>query len=159
MNLDNTLFTTIQLLAEESPRRRMHYDLRTEADPPAGIGHENWKDMSQRILNVMMPDTDVQIHKHSHTSEIIIICRGKVRCECYAEDGTKISEHVLETGGECPGLQIPMGVYHTICCLEPGSVIFEAKDRPYDPVGTEEFWRGRFLNKAFDYGSEGVSFP
>ena len=40
----------------------MHYDLRTEADAPAGVGHENWKDMSQRILNVMMPDTDVPIH-------------------------------------------------------------------------------------------------
>ena len=140
MILDNKLFDTIQLLAEESPRRRMHYDLRTEADAPAGIGHENWKDMSQRILNVMMPDTDVPIHKHSHTSETIIICRGKVRCECYAEDGTKRSEHVLEAGGECPGLQIPMGVYHTTRCLEPGSVIFEAKDRPYDPVWTEEFW-------------------
>lgn len=121
MNLDFPLFDTIQLLAEESPRRRMHYDLRTEADAPAGVGHENWKDMSQRLLNVMMPDTDVPIHKHS-----------------YAEDGTKISEHVLEAGGECPGLQIPMGVYHTTRCIEPGSVIFEAKDRAYDPMGTEE---------------------
>ena len=46
----------------------MHYDLRTEADTPAGIGHENWKDMSQRILNVMMPDTDMPIHKHSEGS-------------------------------------------------------------------------------------------
>ena len=63
----------------------MHYDLRTEADIPAGVGHENWKDMSQRMLNVMMPDTDVPIHKRS-----------------YAEDGTTISEHVLEDGGECP---------------------------------------------------------
>ena len=104
----------------------MHYDLRTEADAPAGIGHENWKDMSQRILNVMMPDTDVPIHKHSHTSETIIICRGKVRCECYAEDGTR--------------LQIPMVVYHTPRCPEPGSVIFEAKDRSYDPVVSEEFY-------------------
>ena len=34
-------------------------------DAPAGIGHKNWKDMSQRMLNVMMPDTDVPIHKHS----------------------------------------------------------------------------------------------
>lgn len=45
MSLDNTLFDAIQLLAEESPRRRMHYDLRKKADAPAGIGHENWKDM------------------------------------------------------------------------------------------------------------------
>lgn len=99
MNLDNKLFDSIQLLAEESPRRRMHYDLRTEADAPAGVGHDNWKDQSQRILNVMMPDTEVPIHKHSFTSESIIICRGKVRVECYAEDGSKISEHVLEAGG------------------------------------------------------------
>ena len=139
MNLDNELFDSIQLLAESSPRRRMHYDLRTEADAPAGVGHDNWTDQSQRILNVMMPDTVVPIHKHSFTSESIIICRGKVRVECYAEDGKKISEHVLEAGGECPGVQIPMGVYHTTRCIEPGSVIFEAKDRPYDPESTEEF--------------------
>ena len=139
MNLDNELFDSIQLLAESSPRRRMHYDLRTEADAPAGVGHVNWKDQSQRILNVMMPDTVVPIHKHSFTSESIIICRGKVRVECYAEDGTMISEHVLEAGGECPCVQIPMGVYHTTRCIEPGSVIFEAKDRPYDPESTEEF--------------------
>lgn len=139
MNLDNTLFDTIQQLAEESPRRRMHFDLRTEADPPAGIGHEQWTDQSQRILNVMMPDTDVPIHKHSYTSETIVICRGKVRCECYDETGNKISEHILEASGNCPGVQIPMGVYHTTRCLVPGSVIFEAKDRPYDPELTEEF--------------------
>ena len=139
MQLDNKLFDEILFKAEQSPRRRMHYDLRTEADAPAGVGHENWTDQSQRILNVMMPDTEVPIHKHTETSETIIICRGKVRCECFDDNGVKISEHVLEAGGDCPGLQIPMGVYHTTRCLEPGSVIFEAKDRPYDPVLTEEF--------------------
>ena len=133
MNLDNTLFDNIQQLAEQSPRRRMHYDLRTQAFV------SGWTDTSQRILNVMMPDTQVPIHKHSYTSESIIICRGKVRVECYDDHGQKISEHVLEAGGGCPGVQVPIGVYHTTCCLVPGSVIFEAKDRPYDPETTEEF--------------------
>ena len=45
----------------------------------------------------------------------------------------------MAAGGDCPGVQVPMGQYHTVVCLEDGSVIFEAKDRPYDPVGTEEF--------------------
>lgn len=31
-------------------------------------------------------------------------------------------------------LQIAICAYHTTRCLEPGSVIFEAKDRAYDPV-------------------------
>lgn len=117
----------------------MHYDLRTEADAPAGIGHENWKDMSQRMLNVLMTDTVVPIHRHTETSETVIVCRGKVREEFYDADGNKTAEFVMEAGGDCPGIQVPMGQYHTLVCLEDGSVIFEAKDRPYDPVGTEEF--------------------
>ena len=139
MNLDNTLFDTIQLLAEESPRRRMHYDLRTEADAPAGIGHENWKDMSQRMINVLMTDTVVPIHRHTETSETVIVCRGKVREEFYDADGNKTAEFLLEAGGDCPGVQVPKGQYHKLVCLEDGSVIFEAKDRAYDPVLTEDF--------------------
>lgn len=139
MNLDNILFDSIQLLAEESPRRRMHYDLRTEADAPAGIGHENWKDMSQRMLNVLMTDTVVPIHRHTETSETVIVCRGKVREEFYDADGNKTAEFVLEAGGDCPGVQVPKGQYHKLVCLEDGSVIFEAKDRAYDPVLTEDF--------------------
>ena len=139
MNIDNTLFNKIQLLAEESPRRRMHYDLRTEADAPAGIGHENWKDMSQRMLNVLMTDTVVPIHRHTETSETVIVCRGKVREEFYDADGNKTAEFLLEAGGDCPGVQVPKGQYHKLVCLEDGSVIFEAKDRAYDPVLTEDF--------------------
>ena len=37
-------------------------------------------------------------------------------------------------------LQIAILAYHTTRCLEPRSVIFEAKDRAYDLVGTEEVW-------------------
>ena len=135
MKLDNKLFDEVLVQAKESPRRRMHMDLRTQA-----MSDESWTDMSQRILNVLMPDTVIPIHRHNESSETVIICRGKVREEFYDDNGQKIAEFVLEAGGECPGVQVPMGVYHTCVCLEPGSVIFEAKDRPYDPVGTEEVW-------------------
>ena len=138
MKLDNELFDQILVLAKESPRRRMHYDLRTQA-----MCGESWTDMSQRMLNVLMPDTVIPIHRHNETSETVIVCRGKVREEFYDSNGQKIAEFVLEAGGECPGVQVPKGVYHTCVCLEPGSVIFEAKDRPYDPVGTEEVWEGK----------------
>lgn len=53
--------------------------------------------------------------------------------------GNKIGEYVLEAGGDCPGIQVPKGMYHTCVGLLPGSVIFEAKDRPYDPEMTEDF--------------------
>ena len=38
-----------------------------------------------------------------------------------------------------PGDSGADGQYRTLVCLEEGSVIFEAKDRAYDTVGTEDF--------------------
>ena len=128
MKLDNNLFDQILVKAQESPRRRMNYDLRTSS-----------ADGSQRMLNVLMTDTVVPIHRHEDTSETVIVCRGKVREEFYDAQGNKTAEFVLEAGGECPAVQVPMGMYHTLVCLEDGSVIFEAKDGAYDPVKTEEF--------------------
>ena len=127
MLLDNKLFNVILKSAQDSPRHRMHYDLRTSLN-----------DDSQRMLNVMMSDTVIPIHRHNETSETVIVCRGKVREEFYDLDGNKTAEFVMEAGGECPGIQIPKGQYHTLVCLEDGSVIFEAKDKPYDSDTTED---------------------
>ena len=135
MELDNKLFDSLMDKAMSSPRLRMHYDLRTQAF------ENNWEDMSQRILNVLMLDTEIPIHRHNDTSETVIVCRGAVREEFYDESGNKIAEFILRAGGDCPGVQVPKGVYHTCVCLEPASVIFEAKDRPYDPDTTEDFLR------------------
>ena len=52
------------------------------------------------------------IHSHNESSETVIICRGKVREEFYDDNGRKTAEFVLEAGSECPGVQVPMGVYH-----------------------------------------------
>ena len=147
MNIDKKLFDNLTVQAQESPRRRMNFDLRTQAKIPGLAGNDvkcqagnvEWKDQSQRMLNVLMTDTVIPIHRHNDTSETVIVCRGKVREEFYDAEGNKTAEFVLEAGGECPGIQVPMGQYHTCVCLEDGSVIFEAKDRAYDPEGTEDF--------------------
>ena len=162
MLLDVELFDEILLRAQESPRRRMNFDLRTQAKIPGLAGNDvqgrtgidlrrgagndveeaggvEWRDQSQRMLNVLMSDTVIPIHRHNDTSETVIVWRGKVREEFYDADGNKTAEFVLEAGGECPAVQVPMGQYHTCVCMEDGSVIFEAKDRAYDPEGTEDF--------------------
>lgn len=126
MKLDNELFDSIRKQAEDSPRRRMNYDLRTSSG-----------DTSQRMLNVLMCDTVIPIHRHTDTSETVVICRGAVREEFYDEHGQKTAEFILRAGGDCPAVQVPKGVYHTLVCLEDGSVIFEAKDGAYDPAKTE----------------------
>ena len=115
MLLDNKFFDGIQEQAENSPRRRMNYDLRTSAE-----------DSSQRMINVLMSDTVVPIHRHTETSETVVVCRGAIREEFYDDQGHKTEEFILRAGGECPAIQVPKGVFHTTVCLEDGSVIFEA---------------------------------
>lgn len=134
MLLDFELFDTILPAAESSPRGRMNYDLRTSVGEPAG----SWTDSSQRMLNVLTPGTVIPVHRHNETSETVICLRGAVEEVFFSSDGSVLESHILRYGGPCPGIQVPRGVYHTCRCLEPGSVIFEAKDRPYNPEGTED---------------------
>ena len=46
--------------------------------------------MSQRILNVLMTDSVIPIHRHNETSETVIVCRGKVREEFYDAHGGRL---------------------------------------------------------------------
>lgn len=131
--LDYELFDEVIHLADESPRRRMHYDLRTSAEGG------DWTDMSQRMLNVMMVDTVIPIHRHTETNEVVVVMRGS-GCEVtYDGEGQELERVELVAGSECSGVVVPRGAWHTFVPHEDGTTIFEAKDRPYDPVLTEEF--------------------
>ena len=109
--------------AKESPRLRMNYDLRTSS-----------ADTSQRMLNALLPGTEVPIHRHESTSETVVCLCGRLEEMIYEEmpDGSfqEVSRHLLCPSEGLYGIQIPAGAWHTICVLEP-SVIFEAKDGAY----------------------------
>ena len=123
LEIDKLLIERLFEQAKESPRLRMNYDLRTSS-----------ADTSQRMLNALLPGTEVPIHRHESTSETVVCLSGRLVEMIYEElpDGTfqEVSRHLL-----CPvkgmyGIQIPAGAWHTIQVLEP-SVIFEAKDGAY----------------------------
>ena len=109
--------------AKSSPRLRMNYDLRTSS-----------ADTSQRMLNTLLPGTEVPIHRHESTSETVVCLCGRLEEMIYEEmpDGTfqEVSRHLLCPAEGLYGVQIPAGAWHTIQVLEP-SVIFEAKDGAY----------------------------
>lgn len=129
------LFDIIEGEAKASPRHRMHYDLRTQAF----YENPSWRDTSQRMLNVMMRDTVIPIHRHPETSETVIVLRGSGDEVTYDAEGNEVERVTLRYGSECAGVQVPRNVYHTFIPHEDGTVIFEAKDRAYDPESTEEF--------------------
>ena len=139
--LDSNLFDAIRAEAEVAPRRRMHYDLRTQAMDEDPV----WRDTSQRMLNVMMKDTVVPIHRHSDTSETCIVLRGSGDEVIYDDNGQEIERITLSYGSGCAAVQIPRNVFHTFIPHEDGTVIFEAKDRAYDLEMTENFCRQRSI--------------
>ena len=125
MLIDKKLLDELCAQAKASPRLRMNYDLRTSS-----------ADGSQRMLNALEKGTVIPIHRHQDTAETVIMLRGSVKEMFYdITDGTavKTAEFILKAGSDACALQIPKGQWHTLECLEPDSVLFEAKDGAFVP--------------------------
>ena len=95
------------------------------------------EDMSQRMLNVLLPGTIVPIHRHHNTSETTMIIRGKLFMVFYDEMGGQIERFLLDPRIGNYGVQIPKGQWHSVEVIEP-SAIFEVKDGPYTPLSPED---------------------
>ena len=107
-----------------NPRFRQNYDLR----------HPD--DNGQRMLNALMPGTDVPIHRHTQSNETVILLRGKIIEILYDDTGNETERFHLDPTLGNFGCVIPAGVWHSVDVLEP-SVIFEAKDGRYGEDGSE----------------------
>ena len=107
-----------------NPRFRQNYDLR------------NPDDNGQRMLNALMPGTDVPIHRHTQSNETVILLCGKIIEILYDDTGNETERFHLDPTLGNFGCVIPAGVAHSADVLEP-SVIFEAKDGRYGEDGSE----------------------
>ena len=127
MIIDRTLLDALTVAAKASPRLRMNFDLRNSAE-----------DKSQRILNAIEPGSVLPIHRHRYSSETVVCLRGHLREVFYNEKG-EVSEVIdLVPGSECAALNIPVGQWHSVQALEPGTVILECKDGQFEPLGSED---------------------
>lgn len=127
IHIDKTLLDGLFDKAAISERKRINYDLRTSAN-----------DNSQRMLNALMPGTEVPIHRHPQSNENVICLCGKLVEVLYDEDMNETARYMLDPTVGNFGCVVPAGVWHTVEVLEP-SVIFEAKDGAYGKDGSETF--------------------
>ena len=127
MLIIQSLLDQLTAQAKASPRLRQHFDLRNSEH-----------DQSQRMLNALEPGTVLPIHRHLHSSESVAMLRGKAQWIFYDEQGDVTGKYLIEAGGESPGIVVPMSQWHTIECLESGTVIMEGKDGPFEPLTEEE---------------------
>lgn len=143
MEINKKMLETLFAEAKENSRLRQSFDLRTSS-----------ADTSQRMLNALLPGTEVPIHRHEDTTETVICLCGKLDEIIYEEvvsyendmagllqgmDAQNVSRKVsyqevqrihLNPAEAKYGCQIPKGAWHTVEVFEP-SVIFEAKDGAY----------------------------
>ena len=135
MIIDKTILDNLLEQAKGNPRLRTNLDLRTSAE-----------DGSQRMLNAMLPGTEVAIHRHPMSNENVIVIKGRMDEvlyeEVFSEDG-KVTLKEVERIHLCPedgqyGCVVPKGVWHTVEVLEP-SVIYEAKNGRYGEDGSETY--------------------
>ena len=130
MQLDKILFDNLLAEAAANPRLRQNMDLRNSPE-----------DLSQRMLNALLPGTVLPIHRHTKTSETLVLLCGKME-EIFYEEATdgvlRESDRILlSAAGPVQGLNIPIGRWHSINVLEP-TVILECKDGRYEPLGKED---------------------
>lgn len=127
---------TPQLLDELSqkaavrPRRRLNHNF-----------HDELSDPINRMLNALEPGTYVQPHKHENPDkrEVFIVLRGSM-VVVFFDDSGNVTEFVLldpENGNY--GVEVPVGAWHSLFALEPGTVIYEVKDGPYSPLDDKNF--------------------
>jgi len=91
------------------------------------------------MLNAMEPGTFVPPHRHQNPDklEIYIVLRGSLVAVEFDEAGNILQRVVLGTENGRYGIEIPVGTWHSLAVLEPGTVIYEIKEGPFAPVTPE----------------------
>ena len=125
MVIDKKILDELSAKAKASERLRMAMDLRNSPE-----------DLSQRMLNALEPGTMMPIHRHKGSSETCICIRGHFEEYFYDSDGRLTDTIDMVPGGVV--LNIEKGQWHSLKCLESGTVLFEAKDGAYRPLDEDE---------------------
>ena len=127
MKITQAILDDLTAQAQASPRLRMNLDLRNSPE-----------DQSQRMLNAIEPGSPLPIHRHTKSSETVVILRGHLR-EVFYNDAGEVTEVIdLVPGGDCVAVNIPLGQWHGVEVLESGTVILECKDGPWEPLAPED---------------------
>ena len=127
MIINQKLLDDLSAQAKANPRLRQSLDLRTSPN-----------DNSQRMLNALEPGTIMPVHRHRNTSETMVMVRGALIEYLYDEEGNLINEIIMRPNSEHSIIQLEKGQWHSLKCIEPDTIIFEAKDGAYEPLTEED---------------------
>lgn len=130
--IDPALCQQLSLSARQNPRLRQNLNLHADLAAP-----------SQRLLNALEPGTYVRPHRHTTPprAETFIALQGRLALCLFDQGGELDQVVVLGPGSGVFGVDVAAGVWHSVLCLQSGTVFFEAKDGPYRPIEDKD-WPG-----------------
>lgn len=127
--IDHALLDEVSAEAKASPRLRKNRNFHvSEAQP----GH--------RMLNAIEPGSYIMPHRHldPDKGETMVVLRGSLGAVIFDDAGNVAEAVKVSHGGTPIGMDIPVGTWHTVFALEPGTVFLEAKAGPYLPLTADE---------------------
>lgn len=127
MVIEASILDDITDKAVSSRQLRMNYNL-----------HKSFDDSVQRMFNALEPGTVVPIARHPYSSETLIMLRGKLRVLIYDDNKNIIENVVIAPNTENIGYHVPQGTWHRVESLEHGTICFETREGPYQPIAEED---------------------
>ncbi|MFH0867241.1 MAG: WbuC family cupin fold metalloprotein, partial [Bacteroidota bacterium] len=130
IKIQESLLCSLTEEARKNPRRRKNHNF-----------HKEDSDTLQRMLNALEPSTYVRPHKHVNPDkrEVFVLLKGKIVVVEFDDNGNISDRIILDNSKGNYAVEITPGSWHTVISLESGSVYYEVKDGPYDPVSDKVF--------------------
>jgi cupin fold WbuC family metalloprotein len=128
--IDKQLLQSVSEKAKASERKRMNHNF-----------HSDYSDPINRMLNALEPGTYCRPHKHEYPDkrEVFMVLRGSFAVFFFNDSGEITQVVKLSQHEGTYGVDIPPRIWHTLVCLEPGSVAYEVKDGPYFKPDDKDF--------------------
>lgn len=114
--------------AQCSLRKRQHHNI-----------HESYSARCQCLFNAIEPGSYIRPHRHDTDSkdELLIAVRGVMALVTFNEQGKVIEVRRFGADknekGLGIGVELSAKTWHTVIALEPGCILLEVKEGPFNP--------------------------
>jgi len=135
LKLNKQFFNKLVSQANESPRKRSHYNLHNDLNEPV-----------QRLCIALLKGTYVRPHHHPQANkwELMLTLRGQVCLIIFDKNAAIIEKHTLCPGESITpvslsGVELKPNTWHTVIPLTDNAIILEVKEGPYTPTQESDF--------------------
>ena len=130
MKLNKEFFNSLLLEAENSERKRAHYNL-----------HKTFDEAVQRICIALKKGTYVRPHHHLQKNkwELIMVLQGALNLVIFDDTGVISEKLLLTPGSSISAMELPANLWHTVYPETDETVIIEIKEGPYTPTEESDF--------------------